>query len=140
MNLICSFPLFMIIGGLLAGALCLLLRGPGAYRLLCLLILFQTAADALVLRYTLQHGAYTFSMGEFPAPWGNEIRAGVLECTVLLFFLLVLLCAVIAGYRYLKIDIDESKHPLYFALIGLLSSALCSLIFTNDIFSGYVFL
>ena len=140
MSFVCSLPLFMIIGGLLSGALCLLLRGPGTHRLLCLLISFQTAADAVVLRWTIKNGAFTYSMGEFSAPWGNEIRAGVLECTVLLFFLLVLLCSVIAGYRYLKTDIDESKHPLYFALIGLLSSALCSLLFTNDIFSGYVFL
>ena len=140
MSFVCSLPLFMIIAGLLTGAVCLLLRGPGAFRLICLLVLFQTAADALVLRYTLLHGAFTYSMGEFSAPWGNEIRAGVLECTVLLVFLLVLLGSIIAGYRYLKIDIDESKHQLYFALIGLLSSALCSLLFTNDIFSGYVFL
>ena len=140
MSLVCSLPLFMIIGGLLTGAVCLLLRGPGAFRLVCLLVLFQTAADAVVLRYTRQNGVFTYSMGEFSAPWGNEIRAGVLECTVLLVFLLVLLSSVIAGYRYLKTDIDESKHQLYFALIGLLSSALCSLLFTNDIFSGYVFL
>ena len=140
MSFVCSLPLFMIIAGLLTGAACLLLRGPGAFRLVCLLAAFQTAADVLVLRYTLQNGAFTYSMGEFSAPWGNEIRAGVLECTVLLVFLLVLLGSIIAGYRYLKIDIDESKHQLYFALIGLLSSALCSLLFTNDIFSGYVFL
>lgn len=140
MSIVCSLPLFMIIGGLLAGALCLLLRGSLAYKLLCLLTGLQLIADAVLLRYTMLHGTFTYSMGEFPAPWGNELRAGVLECTVLLFFLAVLLCSVIAGYRYLKTDIDESKHQLYFALIGLLSSALCSLLFTNDVFSGYVFL
>ena len=140
MSFVCSLPLFMIIGGLLAGALCILLRGPAASLLLRLLISFQLIADVVLLRYTMQYGSFTYSMGEFPAPWGNELRGGVLECVILLVFLIVLLCSVIAGYRYLKTDIDESKHQLYFSLIGLLSSALCSLVFTNDIFSGYVFL
>ena len=59
MSFVCSLPLFMIIGGLLTGALCLLLRGPGAYRVLTLLVVLQTAADVLVLRYTLRNGAFT---------------------------------------------------------------------------------
>ena len=41
----------------------------------------------LILRYTMVRGAFTYVMGEFPAPWGNEIRAGVLEALLALFFL-----------------------------------------------------
>lgn len=30
--------------------------------------------------------SYTYMMGHFPAPWGNEIRAGQLEAVTALFF------------------------------------------------------
>ena len=37
-------------------------------------------------------------------------------------------------------DLDNSKINLYFTLINLMTAALLSLVWTNDIFSGYVFL
>ena len=37
-------------------------------------------------------------------------------------------------------DIDESKINLYYALINLMTAALMAIIWTNDLFSGYVFL
>ena len=79
-------------------------------------------------------------MGEFPAPWGNEIRAGTLEALMGLVFLTVLLCSILGGWHFLRIDVDESKLHLYFGLVNLLTAALMALVFTNDVFSGYVFL
>ena len=35
--------------------------------------------------------SYTYMMGHFPAPWGNEIRAGQLEAVTALFFSLIML-------------------------------------------------
>ena len=36
--------------------------------------------SAVLLVYLMGKGtSYTYMMGHFPAPWGNEIRAGVLE-------------------------------------------------------------
>ena len=60
--------------------------------------------------------------------------------TVLWYFLVILFCSVMAGWKFLVIDIDESKISLYFTLINLMTAALLSLVWTNDIFSGYVFL
>ena len=38
------------------------------------------AMSAWLLSYMLKvGGSYTFMMGHFPAPWGNEIRAGALK-------------------------------------------------------------
>ena len=42
--------------------------------------------------------------------------------------------------RFLDEDMDESKINLYFALLNLMTAALMSLIWTNDIFTGYDFL
>ena len=100
-----------------------------------------TAMVGCVLWYVLRTGqSFTYSMGEFPAPWGNEIRAGVLETILALLFLVILLCSILAGFHFIRKDIDESKQNLYFCLINLMTAALMSLLWTNDIFTGYVFL
>ena len=90
--------------------------------------------------YTNVNGAFTYTMGEFPAPWGNEIRAGLVESVLALFFIIVLFASITAGWHFLKTDIDESKINFYFSLINLLTAALMAIVWTNDIFTGYVFL
>ncbi len=139
-SFVCNFPLFMIVGCLLSAAGSMLMRGKAARNLAMAFGAVLFVMDSVLLAWTVKHGAFTYSMGEFPAPWGNELRAGVLECFMLLVFLLVMLCSGMAGYRFLAEDVDESKLPLYASLMHLLTAALCALIFTNDIFTGYVFL
>lgn len=135
-----NFPLFMIIGSLFLAALSLLLKKKAAYILTGVWLVIATVLDAVLLVRTATEGAFTYSMGEFPAPWGNEIRAGALEALVLLIFLIVMISSLVAGYKYLMVHIDESKHNLYCAMLNLAGAAICALVFTNDIFSGYVFI
>ena len=112
-------------------------RGGTPFCYECVLI----AGWPLVLFYTVRTGtSFTYVMGEFPAPWGNEIRAGVLEALTALFFLIVMLCSVTAGRRFLLVDVDDSKRNLYYTLINLMTAALLAMVWTNDIFTGYVFL
>ena len=140
MSFVQNFPLFIIIASLFSGALCLLLSRKASYVLSLTLLSVCLVLDGVLLSFTIKHGAFAYSMGEFPAPWGNEIRAGVLEALVLLVFLLVLLCSLIAGRHYLLLHIDETKANLYAALVHLSTAAIAALVFTNDLFTGYVFL
>jgi len=136
-----NFPLFSIVLSLFSGVLCTMLDGKKAERYTTVYELFLIALNGAVLRYVLQTGeSFTYVMGEFPAPWGNEIRAGVLEALLGLFFLLVLFCSVLAGRRFVRQDMDESKINLYYTLLNLLTAAMMALIWTNDVFTGYVFL
>ena len=119
----------------------MMLRGRAAqyYTIIyeCVLIILC----GTVLWHTIASGqSFTYSMGEFSAPWGNEIRAGVLEGLTAFLFMIVMLCSVLGGWRFLSMDLDNSKINLYFTLINLMTAALLSLVWTNDIFSGYVFL
>ena len=103
----------------------------------CILLVMVAA----VLRYTVVTGeAFTYVLGEFPAPWGNELRAGTLEASIAVLFIAVMLCAVLAGQHYVRKDIDESKVNIYYAILNLMTAALMAMTWTNDIFSGYVFL
>ena len=141
MDFVRNFPLFSIVLSLFSGVLCTMLDGKKAERYTTVYELFLIALNGAVLRYVLQTGeSFTYVMGEFPAPWGNEIRAGVLEALLGLFFLLVLFCSVLAGRRFVRQDMDESKINLYYTLLNLLTAAMMALIWTNDVFTGYVFL
>ncbi len=140
-DIIRNFPLFTIVLSLFSGVLCTMLKGKTAKYYTLLYEILLIILTALVLRYTYITGeAFTYTMGEFPAPWGNEIRAGVLEATLALGFLIIIFCSVMAGWKFLVADVDESKVNLFFSLINLLTAALMAMIWTNDIFTGYVFL
>ena len=121
MDFIRNFPMFSVVLSLFSGVLCTMV--------------------AAVLRYTVVTGeAFTYVLGEFPAPWGNELRAGTLEASIAVLFIAVMLCAVLAGQHYVRKDIDESKVNIYYAILNLMTAALMAMTWTNDIFSGYVFL
>ena len=141
MDFIQNFPLFTIIPSLFSGVLCTILKGKTAKRYTVIYQGFLILLVSAVLFYTIQRGeSFTYVMGEFPAPWGNEIRAGVLEALVALLFLVIMLCCVISGHRFILTDMDPSKINLYYTLINLMTAALMALVWTNDIFTGYVFL
>ena len=141
MDFIRNFPLFTIVLSLFSGVLCYMLKGKTARRYTiiyeCILILLV----GCVLLYTISTGeSFTYTMGEFPAPWGNEIRGGILEALLALVFMIVMLCSILSGYRFVDADLDESKVNLYYTLVNLMTAALMSIIWTNDLFTGYVFL
>ena len=141
MDFIRNFPLFTIVLSLFSGVLCFLLSGKAAKKYTFIfqgVLLFLVSC---VLFYTIRNGgSFTYVMGEFPAPWGNEIRSGVLEALLALAFVIIIECSMSAGYRFVEEDMDESKVNLYFALVNLMTAALMALVWTNDLFTGYVFL
>lgn len=141
MDFVCNFPLFTIILCLFSSVLCTLLTAKAARHWTLGLELVLLSLSCAVLGYTLRTGAsFTYVMGEFPAPWGNELRAGALEGLFAVGFLTVLLCSVAGGWEFTKLDVEESKQNLFFSLINLLTAAMMALLWTNDIFTGYVFL
>ena len=141
MDFIRNFPMFSVVLSLFSGVLCTLLDAKKAKTYTILYECVVLAMNLAVLWYTVSAGtSFTYVLGEFPAPWGNELRAGVLEASIAVVFMAVMLCAVLAGLRYVKEDIDESKVNIYYTILNLMTAALMAMTWTNDIFSGYVFL
>ncbi|MBQ0042569.1 MAG: sodium:proton antiporter [Lachnospiraceae bacterium] len=94
----------------------------------------------MCLAYVMNiQGSVVYVMGKFPAPWGNEIRFGVLECLMALFFSVVMFLAVLGGRHKMRDEVAKGKEFLYYVLIDLLFSSLLALVYTNDIFTAYVF-
>ncbi|MBP3617560.1 MAG: sodium:proton antiporter [Lachnospiraceae bacterium] len=140
MDFVCNFPFFCIVLCLATGVISSVLKPKVAKAVSVTLVSVCLVCSFCVLFYTIGTGeSFTYMMGHFPAPWGNEIRAGVLEGVMASFFCVIMLLSLLGGEKYLKVDIEEPKQNLYFVLINLLLSSLLALVYTNDLFTAYVF-
>jgi len=84
--------------------------------------------------------SFTFVMGHFPAPFGNELKAGPLQALLTMCFSLVVGLSLLGGWADLKHDVQPDKLSLYFVMTSLTLAALYVLTYTNDMFTGYVFI
>lgn len=115
--------------------------GPRASRIISMASIGITAViSAWLVAYTYNLGAsFTYMMGHFPAPFGNELRAGVLEAIMALSLCSVAFLSLLGNDASIDADIPNSKKNLYYIMINLLMASLLALVYTNDIFTAYVF-
>ena len=140
MDMIHNFPFFSILIALFSGTICSVLPGKIAKWVNTAVIIIAGVMSGTVLWYVSATGkCFVYLMGHFPAPWGNEIRAGILEGAMALFFCIIMLLCMWGGRKKLLEEVEESKHNLYYVLVNLLLSSLLALIYTNDLFTAYVF-
>lgn len=134
-----NFPLFSVVLCLLCSSGSSMLGKKAAKWVNTILILVIGAMSLSVMIYCLGHGSFTYSMGEFPAPWGNEVRGGVLEGGMATFFCIIMLLSMMGGRKKLFDEVEESKHNLYYILVNMMLCSLIALVYTNDVFTAYVF-
>lgn len=140
MDFIKNFPFFSIILSMFSGIVCSVLPAKAARAVNTAVIVVVGGLSAVLLWYVNVTGeAFTYMMGHFPAPWGNEIRAGVLEALMALFFCIIMLLSMLGGRKKLFDEVAEEKHNLYYILVSLMLSSLLALVYTNDLFTAYVF-
>lgn len=136
-----NVPFFSIMISMFSGTISSVLPGKYARILNTIMISCVTAMSICLLFFLCRSeiGSYTFMMGHFPAPWGNEIRAGVLEAVMATFFSMVMLLSLWGGRKKLDDEVEQTKHNIYYILMNLMLSSLLALIYTNDLFTAYVF-
>ena len=140
MSFVQNFPFISILLSLFSGPISTILDAKKARRLNTIVIAVLACLSGAVLVYVLKTGeSFVYTMGHFPAPWGNEIRVGVLEAMMALFFCAVMLLCMIGGVAERDVEIEESKQNLYYVMVNLLLCSLLALIYTNDLFNAYVF-
>lgn len=141
MEFVQNVPFFSIMISMFSGIVSSVLPGKWARRLNTAAITVVGVMSAWLLVWIMQSGigSYTFMMGHFPAPWGNEIRAGALEAGMALFFCIVMLLSMTGGRKKLFDEVEITKHNIYYILTDLLLSSLLALVYTNDLFTAYVF-
>lgn len=141
MSIVQSFPLFSIALGLLCAIGCFVAPRAWGRRITLTLLAVSCVLQGCVLRYCyVNQTDFAYWMGHYPAPWGNEIMAGLLEPGMALLFSVVILLSVIGGGRHIGHDVADGKQHLYWVTVDLTLVSLLALCYTNDIFTGYVFI
>ncbi len=140
MNFVQNFPCFSIVLCMTAGILSTPMKGRQAKNVTLTVVTLVVLMSACTLVHTIFAGeSFVYTMGKYPAPWGNELRAGVLEALMATVFSFVILCSLLGGLDSVFRDVKPDKVNLYFILVDLLMSSLLAMIYTNDLFTGYVF-
>lgn len=136
-----NVPFFSIMISMFSGIVSSILPGKIARKVNAIMISTVAIMSAWLLFWLLKSdvGSYVFMMGHFPAPWGNEIRAGVLEAGMALFFCIIMILSLFGGRKKLFDEVEITKHNIYYILTNLLLSSLLALVYTNDMFTAYVF-
>ncbi len=136
-----NVPFFSIMISMFAGIISSILPAKAARRLNIAVISIIGVMSAWLLVFIVQSGigSYTYMMGHFPAPWGNEIRAGALEALMAIVFCVIMLLSLLGGLHKIEQEVASSKENMFYILVDLLLGSLLALVYTNDIFTAYVF-
>ena len=126
MNFLQNIPFFSIMISMFSATISSVLSGKLARRLNAIMITVVGCMSAVLLVFLIQSdiGSYTYMMGHFPAPWGNEIRAGVLEAGMALFFCIIMLLSILGGRKKLFDEVEVTKHNIYYIMTNLHLGAL----------------
>jgi len=136
-----NIPAVSILLMMLTGIVSIVPHGRKAAYRLTLVSLSVVMAASICLTFGLADGhSFTYSMGNWGAPWGNELRSGPLEALMAAIFAFTMLMSILGGRYDAENDIDPHKQGYYYIMLDLLMASLLALIYTNDLFTGYVFI
>ena len=136
-----NIPFVCIMITMACGIISNILDGKRAFQLnlIVSIICFILSALLLVSMY-IRPQQLTFMMGHFPAPWGNEIRFGPVEVLLATCFTLVVILTILAEKQNILNKVYYEKVNILYLMINMLLSSTYALIYTNDLFTAYVFI
>ena len=136
-----NFPLFSVVASLLCAVISAVLPGKAARKLSLVLTGLVCVSSAVLFAYIVPLGENVdYLMGHYPHPWGNELRISILEPLYSMVFAAVMFLCLLGGRKHLTEDLALGKRNLYYVMADLVQSALLVLVYTNDVFTGYVFI
>lgn len=85
-------------------------------------------------------GGYVFTVGKAIQPYGIAFRVTTIDSGLAVIFSFIYLMISWSGLTTLEREIEKKRVGSYYALSSLLLASLFGIIFTYDIFTGFVFL
>ena len=136
-----NIPLFLIVLPLMLAVICSVLPAKAARGLMTGAVSVFCCALGVLLFLIFRNGeSYIYPMGEIGAPFGNELRIGIIEGLMGFSFALVILFSILGGWQKLTKDVAVQRRNLYASMVFLLFSAMMAMTYTNDLFTAYVFI
>ncbi len=126
---------------LIGAPLCTLIgRGTRAWLFATLVTWFAFAMSIGLLVEVMQNGAFSYYMGNWPAPWGIEYRVDHLSAFVLLFITGIASVVMLFAYNSVENEIAADKHRLFYTAYLLTLAGLLGMAITGDAFNAFVFM
>lgn len=137
-----NLPFLTIFLPLLCGVASAAIRdGKKAYRLTLASAAAVAVLSAALLYFVYtQDVSFTYTMGRFAAPYGNAVKAGPWQALLCTMFAVVMGLSLLGGGHSLFHDILPEKQGLYFVMANMTLAGLLALVYTNDMFTAYVFI
>ena len=137
-----NLPFLTIFLPLLCGVASAAIRdGKKAYRLTLTSAAAVAVLSAALLYFVYtQDVSFTYTMGRFAAPYGNAVKAGPWQALLCTIFAVVMGLSLLGGGHSLFHDILPEKQGLYFVMANMTLAGLLALVYTNDMFTAYVFI
>ena len=136
-------PFLSIFISMMAGVIGALLNKPKTARIFTLISVSSVVVlSGVLIAYfiTSGTGSFVYTVGHVPAPWGNTIKSSVVEPMLSLVFGVVIIFSILGGMRSTDKDIESSRQPYFYLMINILLASLLALVYTNDMFTAYVFI
>ena len=145
-EIILALPLFSIIACFFGAVICSF-TNKNVSKIVSLVVCGVVfILSSIVCAYCVKEDAsFIYTMGHFgPNEDGiricNEIRFGPLESFLCAFFSIILLLSNLAGTQFQRYDINDNRRNLYNVMMCLIMVSFTALTYTNDIFTGFVFI
>jgi len=107
--------------------------------LVILSLCFSSIFSAVTLLKVMQHGAFSYTVGNWQPPFGIELVVDHLSALMMVLISLVALIATLASLKSVENELPGREH-LFFTLYLILITGLIGLVLTGDAFNLYVLL
>jgi len=138
MNIIGSTPLLLILLLLLSSFTLPFLKNP---------IKFSLPVLGALTILSWIHGLlfiggeeYTIQAGHFEAPFGIMLRVTAVEIAIGLLFMTITTLVIWFSASQFHREVGKSQQKTFLILVHLLVASLLGIVYTQDLFNGYVFI
>ncbi|MEM8997290.1 MAG: monovalent cation/H+ antiporter subunit D family protein [Acidobacteriota bacterium] len=136
-----NLPILQVIMPLMAAPLCVLIRRAQAAWVLATGVVWLTFAISWsLLQSVLGEGFISYAVGDWPAPWGIELRIEPVNALVLLIVSGIAAVVITFSRRSLDSEVPAGRHYLFYAAFLLCMTGLLGMASAGDAFNVFVFL
>ena len=134
-------PALQVVTPLLCAPLCVLVRpGRAAHAIASFGAIASLAIAAWLLSEVLDHGALSYALGGWAAPWGIEYRIDGLGAFTLVIVTTVAAVVFPLCRASVEAEVEPARRHLFYAALMLSLAGMAGIAVTGDLFNLFVFL
>ena len=135
------YPILQVVIPLIAAPLCSLLPKSRLPWLFATIVSWVAFAIAIILMQQVSaHGALSYELGSWPAPWGIQYHIDTISAFVLVLVTAISSITLLMARQLVENEISANKHSLFYTAFLLCLTGLLGIVATGDAFNVFVFL